>query len=169
MIIAVTVVTTALASAQAPLLPDSSQTTVLTAVVAEQAKITVPSGVTFTVNDISANTVAGAANVTVENIVLLTATKQLKISLQADAASFTSSAATWAAGDVSWAAASFTNGSGAAGTLSNSTPNAVATCTADASACNTTDLVFTLAANTGVKRSGNHTLTMRWKIESIGS
>lgn len=39
-------------------LPDSSQTTTVTANVAEQAKVTVPAGVTFNVNDISSSTAA---------------------------------------------------------------------------------------------------------------
>ena len=68
---------------------------------------------------------------------------------------------------MSWAAASWTNAAGAAGTLSNSAYNAVATCTADVSSCSTAGLTFTLGANTGVKRSGNHTLVVRWKLESI--
>jgi hypothetical protein len=51
--------------------------------------------------------------------------------------------------------------------LSNSAYNAVATCTADVSSCSTAGLTFTLGANTGVKRSGNHTLVVRWKLESI--
>lgn len=70
-------------------LPDSSETTVLTATVAEQAKVTVPASVAFTVNDVSASTPAAAASVTITDIVLATATKQLKVSLQADAAAFT--------------------------------------------------------------------------------
>jgi hypothetical protein len=151
-------------------LPDTSQTTTLTAVVNDQARVSVPSGVTFTVDDIASNTVASEASVTVTNIVLATASKQLKISLQSDTASFTppvGGATTWSASDVSWNAASWTNASGTAGTLSSSAYTTVATCTADAASCNTTALAFTLAARTTVKRSGNHTLVVRWKFESI--
>ena len=151
-------------------LADTSQTTTLTATVGDQARVTVPAGVSFAVSDIATATVASPATVTVANIVLATASKQLRMSLQADAAAFTppvGGATSWAASDVSWAAASWTNASGAAGTLSNSAYNAVATCTADVSSCSTAGLTFTLAANTGVKRSGNHTLVVRWKFESI--
>lgn len=151
-------------------LPDTSQTTTLTATVAEQARVQVPSGASFTVNDVSSSTASSAASVTVSNIVLATASKQLRLSLQAEAASFSppvGGAATWAAGDVSWNAASWTNATGAAGTLSNSAYNPVATCTADVASCNTAGLTFTLAANAAVKRSGNHTLVVRWKFESI--
>jgi hypothetical protein len=45
----------------------------------------------------------------------------------------------------------------------------VATCTVDTASCSTTGLVFTLAANTAVQRSGNHTLVITWKFESIGA
>ena len=169
-----TVMTAGLASAQTTAtLPDSSQTTTLTATVSEQAQVTVPAGVTFNVTNIGASTAASAASVTVDGIVLATATKQLKISLQANAASFTPSvvgAGTWSAADVSWGAATFSNsGVGAAGTLSALAYGEIATCAADAASCSTTDLVFTLAPNASVKRSGNHTLSMTWKFESIGT
>jgi len=149
---------------------DTTQTTTLTANVSDQARVTVPAGVTFNVNDVASATASSGATVTVTNIVLATAAKQLRISLQANAAAFTppvALATTWAAGDVSWNAAAWTNAAGAAGTLSNSSYTPVATCTADTASCNTTALTFTLAANAAVKRSGNHTLVVRWKFESI--
>ena len=153
-------------------LTDTSQTTTLTANVSEQARVTVPAGVTFNVNDVSASTAASAASVTVTSIVLATATKQLKVSLQANAASFTPpvvGATTWVAGDVTWNAAAWTNATGSAGTLSNSAYNSVATCAADASDCSSAALVLTLGAKPTVKRAGNHTLVVTWKFESIGS
>ena len=152
-------------------LPDTSQTTTLTSNVSEQAKVTVPADVTFNVTDVTSNTAASAASVTVSNIVLATATKQLKVSIQAGAASFTApvgGATTWSAGDVTWNAATWTNATGASGTLSNSSYSEVATCDADAASCSTTGLVFTLGAKGTVKRSGNHTLSVTWKFESIG-
>jgi hypothetical protein len=108
--------------------------------------------------------------VNVQSIVLATATKQLRVSLQANAASFTPpvvGSPTWVAGDVTWNAATWTNATGASGTLSNSAYTAVATCAPDASDCSTTALVFTLAARPAVKRSGNHTLVVTWKFEGI--
>jgi hypothetical protein len=161
------------ASAQVTVgLPDTSQTTILTAVVAEQARVTFPSGVSFTVADVASSTASANASVNVSNIVLATASKQLKISLQANAAAFTapvSGATTWSASDVTWGAGSWTNATGAAGTLSNSAYNEVATCAADAASCDTSSLVFTLGAKSTVQRSGNHTLVVRWRVESIGS
>ena len=161
----------ALASAQTTVtLPDTSQTTTMTASVSEQAQVTVPAGVTFNVTDISGSTAASAASVTIDNIVLETATKQLQVSIQANAADFTppvDGATTWSAGDVTWNAATWTSAAGASGTLSNAAYAEVATCTVDTASCSTTGLVFTLAANTAVQRSGNHTLVITWKFESI--
>ena len=152
-------------------LSDTSQTTVLTATVREQARVTLPTGVNFNVSDVTSATTATGAGLTISNIVMATATKQLKVSVQAEAASFTApgGATTWSASDVTWNAATWTSAAGASGTLSNSAYNAVATCTADSAACSTTGLQFTLAAKPTVQRSGNHTLTVRWKVEAIGS
>jgi hypothetical protein len=174
MIVALTTMTAGLASAQtAYVLPETSQATTLTAAVSEQAQIAVPSAVNFAVTDILSNKAATAAEVTVTNIVLATETKQLRISLRANAASFTpsvTSATTWSASDVSWAAATFSNlGVSPGGTLSSAADTIVVTCAADAASCSTTDLVFTLAAKGAVKRSGNHTLGMTWKFEAIGT
>jgi hypothetical protein len=151
-------------------LPDTSQTTTVTATVSEQARVVVPAAVTFSVTDVSLNTAASAAAVTIDRIVLATATKQLKISLQASASSFTppvGGATTWAATDVTWNTATWTNATGSSGTLSSSTYNTIATCTADVATCSTTGLVFTLGSKTTVQRAGNHTLSVTWKFESM--
>jgi len=157
------------AEAQTVSLPDQSATTTLTAIVSEQATVSVPTDVTFNVTNIGAATTA-TASVTVSNIVLANATKRIKVSLQAAAASFTPpavGAATWAPADVTWNASTWTNATGASGTLSSGAFTEVATCTADAASCTTNDLTFTLGANSAVKRSGNHTLVVRWKVEVI--
>jgi hypothetical protein len=153
-------------------LPSTSLSTTLTATVSEQARVAVPAGVLFSVGDIGTTTAASAASVTIDQIVLATTTKQLRISLQAGAASFTPSiggSPTWAASDVSWNAATWTQATGSAGTLSSSSYNAIATCTAGVSSCSTSQLIFTLAPNTAITNAGNHTLSVTWKIESIGS
>ena len=164
------VVGAGLAQAQVTVtLPDSSQTTTLTATVSPQARVTVPAGVNFSVTDITAATAASAATVTITNIVTPTSSSQLRLSLQADAAAFTppSAGTSWSATDVSWAAGSWTNATGAGGTLSSASYNTVATCDANASACSTSGLVFTLGANNAVNRSGNHTLVVRWRLQAI--
>jgi hypothetical protein len=153
-------------------LPDSGQQTTLTAAVSEQATVAVPAGITFAVDDISVSTVAESAGVTITNIALATATKQLKVSIQADASAFTppvAEATTWNAADVTWNAATWSNATGASGTLSNASTNEVATCSADAAGCSTTGLVFTLAPNASVKRAGDHTLSITWTFESVGA
>jgi hypothetical protein len=153
-------------------LPDTSQTTSLTVAISEQARIAVPAGISFNVTNIGAPTSATGASVTIDQVVLASATKQLRLSLRAAASSFTppvTGAATWAAGDISWNAAAWTAAAGAAGTLSNSAFATVATCSAGAASCSTTGLVFSLAARPAVKRSGAHTLIVTWKVESIGS
>jgi hypothetical protein len=171
--LALTLALVGTASAQtAVTLPDSSQTTTLTATVPEQARINVPSGITFNVTNIGTSTAASAATVTIDNIVLATGTKQVKLSIKAGAASFTPpavGAATWSAGDVTWNNATWTNGSGAAGTLSSASFLEVATAAANAGSMTTSTLTFTLGANSGVKRSGNHTLSVTWMVEAIGT
>ena len=168
---AVVLVATSASAQTTVTLADTSQTTLMTAVVNEQARVTFPSGVTFNVNDITGTTNASGASVTISNIVLATATKQLKVSVQAEAAAFTApgGSTTWSAGDVTWNAAAWTSATGAAGTLSNSAYNEVTTCAAAAASCSTTALAFTLGSKPTVVRSGNHTLTVRWKVEAIGS
>ena len=161
---------TGLFAATAVTLPSSTQATLLTADVSEQAKVTVPVGITFPVVDISAVTTAPNASVTVINIVLASETSTLKISAQGIAAAFTPSVAeavTWVVGDVTWLSTGWTAATGAAGVLASDAYNEVATCTANAAACSNTALVFKLAANTLVKRSGSHTLGITWKFESI--
>ena len=151
-------------------LPDTSLTSTVSVNVSEQVRITVPAGVTFNVSNIGVSTVAAAVSITADQIVMASATKQLKISLQANAASFTppvGGAVTWSAGDVTWNAATWTNATGSAATLSHSSSNTVATCQADAPNCSTTGLVFTLAPKSTVQRSGTHTLVVAWKLESI--
>jgi len=153
-------------------LPDTSQTTLLTATVSEQARVVVPASVLFSVGNISLSTAASAATVTVDRIVLATATKQLKISVQAAAASFTPpivGATTWSASDVSWNASSWTHATGVSGVLSAVSFTQVATCDPAATDCSTTTLTFTLAAKPTIARSGAHTLVVTWKVESIGS
>ena len=153
-------------------LPDTSQTTLMSVTVSEQARVNIPATIGFSVTNVGAETLANPASVAIDQIVLASATKQLRISLQANAASFTPpnvGDTTWSAGDVSWTAGSWTAATASSGTLSQSAYATIATCTAGATACSTTGLVFRLAAKPTVQRSGTHTLTVTWKVESIGS
>ncbi len=162
---------TTLASAVVVTLPDTSQTTTFTANVSEQADVTVPATVTFNVTDVTTTTDAtGAVSAT---SIVLTDLYALKISLQGNAAAFTPPAAggtTWDVGDVSWAAGTWTNGTGAANTLSNSVYSELATSDDNAPSTSST-VTFTLAAKATADpavKAGNHTLIATWKFESVG-
>jgi hypothetical protein len=104
--------------------------------------------------------------------VLSTATKQLRVAVQADAANFTpptAGAETWSASNVSWGVPTWTSATASGGTLSSSAYTTAATCDANASGCSTTGLVFTLASNGSVRRAGSHTLLIRWRLDATGS
>lgn len=164
------------ASAQVEVsLPDYSQSTTASIVIGdegEQAQLSLPSGVSFYVTRIGDSTASSAVSIAATGISLASSTAQLKVSLKANAAAFSPpalGATTWAPADVSWNAASWSSAIGTAGALSSDSFVQVATCSENVTACSTSSLVFTLAPKTSVKRSGNHTLTVIWKIESIGS
>jgi hypothetical protein len=154
-------------------LTDTTQTTTLTATVAEQAVVSVPAAMSITVNNVNVANARPNQIVTVSNLVLATATKQLRISVQANAESFTKPAAattTWSASDVSWTTTqAWTNATASDGTLSDSAYNVVAICTAGVTSCSTDRLKFTLAANPSITISGTYTIGIVWKFESIGS
>jgi hypothetical protein len=171
MIVALTIITAGLVSAQTVLpLPNETGTSTLTATVSEQASFSVPSTVNFNVTNILVSTPSAAVVVAATNIVLANASKTLHIMVRGNGPVFTPSVAatpTWVVADVSWTAATFTNGTGVIGTLAQ-TYVAVATCAANVASCSTANMVFHLAANPAVTRSGAHTLVMTWKFESIG-
>jgi hypothetical protein len=164
---------TGAASAQTPTaMLDTPQNTTLTANVSEQCQIAVPAGVMFDVARVTDRTVSSPAAVTIDNIVLATATRQLRLSIRANAARFTppvGGAATWGADDVTWNGAMWIHGAGSAGTLSSTEYTTVATSEADAASMTTAGLTFTLAPRATVTCSGHHTLTITWKVESFGS
>ena len=150
-------------------LPDTSQTTLLTASVGTQADVSVPSGVSFSVLNAHQSTDSTSQSVSATALVLHTG-YYLRISLQANAASFTipvGGSGTWAATDVSWNAPAWTGGTGVVGTLSNTSYNAVANSTVNATALSTTALKFTLAGNAAVERAGDYTLVCTWKFECM--
>lgn len=152
-------------------LPNTAQTTTFTANVAEQANVTVPAAVAFTVNSIAAGTPSSAQTVSATGIVL-DDLKKLRISIAPDATGFTpptNGVVTWASSDISWA------GTWTGGTANNSTMSALAATyvklvdmtAANAATVSSADLVFTLAAKAGIDRAGAHTLAATWKFESF--
>lgn len=147
-------------------LPSTTVTSTLTADVAEQAQVSVPASVSIAVNNVNAQSAQPNQAVSATNIVLATATKQLKVSIQANAATFTPPATatnTWNASDVSWTTTGgspWTNATGTDRTLSHLSYNTVATCNAGATSSSTTRLKFNLASNANINRSGTHTLVI---------
>ena len=139
------------------------------AVTAESADVTVPAAVDFFVYGVASSTDSANQSVSVTDITL-DAGHALKISLQADAPDFTppvGGTTTWSAGNISWNAATWSNGTGASGTLSNTAYNEIARSNVNAPSCSTSNLVFTLAAKSTVSRAGVHSLSATWKFESF--
>lgn len=152
-------------------LTDETGATTFTANVAEQADVTVPAAVAFTVDSISAGTPSSAQTVSATAIVLDDGHK-LRISIAPDATDFTpplNGTITWASSAISWV------GTWTGGTANDSTMSATAATyvklvdmtTANAATVSSADLVFTLAAKAGVDRAGAHTLAATWKFESV--
>ncbi len=155
-----------------PLPQDATQLTTLTATVAEQATVTVPTDIAFAVSDITADTASTTGtSVTVTDIVLDSGNK-LQILVSSAATSFTGigTGTTFTASDVRWSGAAVWSTGGAAtasgtGGLT-STPKEIATCTGVA-ACNTSDAIFSLKGDSAVTLAGAQTLTMTWRFASI--
>lgn len=158
------------ASAQIPVtLPGGGLTTTLTAVVSDQANVSVPDAVTFFVDDATISTDALAAQLRVENIVVPSETTTLRILAKASAPTFAPprpGATTWSASDVTWKTSAWTSATSAAGQLTHDSFTSIATCSEGAPSCGTSSLVFTLAPKKSVA-SGEHQLLLIWKIESL--
>lgn len=151
-------------------LPEEGQTSTANAAVTEQARVSVPPSILFDVVDISEPTESSPVSVLVDHIVLASASRMLQISVRADASSFQApygGTPTWSAGDITWGEASWVNGEGYAGTMSDSAFNVLAMCDPGVSECNTADLVFELAPNLTVQRAGGHALSVTWKFEGV--
>jgi hypothetical protein len=149
-------------------LPDANLTSTLTAIVREQAVVSVPSAITFVVDNVSIGTDASAAELRVTNIVTPSDTSTVRILARASAPTFAPprpGAATWSASDVSWNGGAWINATPSTGHLTHDAFTTVATCDAGAANCGTGNLLFTLAPK-AVVVSGQHQLTLIWKIES---
>jgi hypothetical protein len=155
-------------AASADTLPSTLNTTTLTATVSEQATISVPASLTFTVTNVNVTTSVSSGTISCTNIVLNN-TKTLKMSLQANAAAFTAptgGSVTWSASDVTWNTGSWGAGpTGSSGTLSSAAYGAVVQTAANAASLSGS-FTLTLASKV-VDRAGNHTLALTWKVESL--
>ena len=112
-------------------LTDTSQTTTLTANVSEQARVTVPAGVTFTVGDVAASTAAGAASVRSRTSFWRpqpSSSRSRCRRMRQRSPPRLEARQPGRQPMSAWNAAAWTNATGAAGTSSNAAYNTVATC-----------------------------------------
>jgi hypothetical protein len=134
----------------------------------ETVSITVPATVLFAVTDVTTPTTGKPSPVTLSYAsAVLVAGKAFRVSVQADAASFTPpNGPGIPASTVSWTNMGASGGVGANGTLSSSSYTRVFQ-SDPASTSGHVDLAWTLAAPGSGIRAGTHQLTIRWKLESI--
>lgn len=152
-------------------LPNESQTTTFTANVTEQANVTVPAAVAWTVPDVASATASADSPVSATTVVLAEGNK-LRIEIAPDATGFTApgtGAVTWASSNVSWVG-TWTNGTAnntAMSASANTYVKLVDMTAANTGSLSSTSLVFTLAAKATVDRAGAHTLAATWKFSSF--
>ena len=157
-------------------LPDTSTTSTMTVTIREGMSIIVPAIIDFGTVTIDATNKSVPATTTAQTVTLtgiaLATGKKVRVSLQANAASFTDGTGpVFAATDVSWNASTWTQGTGTAGALSNTVFTPVATSNANPTgSMSTTNLLFTLGVHdfaAAAVLSGAQTLLITWKVESI--
>lgn len=134
---------------------------------AEQVGVTVSSSVSFNVLNVAASS-SGSPSATVNySSASLTSGHKLKISVQAAAASFTTSTGSAIpASNASWTVSGASGGSGSSGTLSSSTWTQVYLSNANPSS-GSVSLDFSLAAPGGGVKAVMQTLGLQWKFESV--
>jgi len=156
-------------------LPDSTQTSTMQATIREGMTITVPSLIDFGFVTIDGTNKSIAVTTAPQTVTLtgiaLTGGKKVKVSLQANSVNFVDGGALLAAADVSWNAATWTQGTGTAGTLSNAAFNEVGHSNINpAGTVTTTNLLFTLGVHdfaAAAVQAGPQTLVVTWKVESF--
>jgi len=136
-------------------------------VFAESVKITVPVAVSFAVPNVTSSAIATPNPTTVSFSALSVTTGQtLRISVKADNDFTPPSGTAIPASNVSWVTSSPTNGTGTNGTLSKTVYGQLFQSAAKKTS-GSIRVTWTLAAPGGGIRSGAHSLTLRWKLESI--
>jgi hypothetical protein len=136
------------------------------------AIVSVPTGVTFSVVDVSASTSGSPSStqITWSTTIGFTTSERLKVSVQPDTSTFSGPGTTHiAASKVSWMA-SASSGTTSNGTLASgvytqvfASPNKL-----KSTSSGTITLNWTLAAIAAAGlRSGTHTLTVRWRFEAF--
>lgn len=134
----------------------------------ETVSVAVPAGIDFDVVDVSRSTTGAPSPTRISfSGPSLDIGKALRLSVQADSATFEAPAGTrMAASLVSWSTVGVSGGIGWSGTLSSSSFALVFQSDSGLPSAHI-DLAWLLAPPGGGIRAGNHQLTIRWKIESI--
>jgi hypothetical protein len=134
----------------------------------ESVTIVLPTTVTFSVPDVSSATPADLDPVTVQfSGAVLNPSRVLRISVIADSSTLAGPGGSIIpVSAVSWTVSGAAGGSGTPGTLSSSSYSRVFQSTQTVGS-GSFDLSFTLAPVPGTLRAGNHTVRVRWKLESI--
>lgn len=140
------------------------------AVAQETVQVVLPTSVTFSVFDVSTSA-AGSPNPTRLEFssIDLQAGNALRVSVQAEASTFTPPAPGGTeipASKVSWTTSGAQGGGGTSGTMSDTSYGQVFQSTTSASSAQV-DVHWTLASIGGGVRAGFHDLTLRWKLESV--
>ena len=133
----------------------------------EDVRIRVPAAIGFAVTNVGVSTTSSPVSDTVSFSSLTVDTgRVLRISVKADSNFVPPSGTAIPASRVSWATSGATNGVGSGGTLSTSAYGQVFQSAATKKS-GSVNITWTLAAPGTSIRAGVHTLTVRWKLESI--
>lgn len=133
----------------------------------ESTFITLPASLSFAVTNVSANTVGNPNPTPVSfSTAVLNAGKVLRVSVKADSNFVPPSGTAIPASRVSWTTANPVRVTGSNGTLSTSAYGQVFQSTPNKTS-GSLNVTWTLAAPGTPLHAGNHTMTMRWKVESF--
>jgi hypothetical protein len=134
---------------------------------ADSVRISVPAAVGFAVTNVGASTPGSPSATTVSFLTLsVSGSHLLRISIKADSNFVPPSGAAIPASRVSWTTSGATNGTGSGGVLSTSAYSQVFL-SSNGKKAGSVDLHWTLAAPGTPLRAGNHSMTVRWKLESF--
>jgi hypothetical protein len=133
----------------------------------DSVSITLPTAITFTASTTGAVTGTPSPTTITFDSAVLQLGRVLRISVLADSASFTGpDGASFPSSSVSWTVSNVSGGSAAAGTLSASSYTQIFQSNV-LTLSGGFDVDWTLASVAGVQRGGTHTVTLRWKLESV--
>jgi hypothetical protein len=134
---------------------------------AETVKVSIPAAIGFAVTNVSVATPGSPASAAVSfSQLTVNSGRVLRISVKADSDFVPPGGAAIPASRLSWTTSSASNGSGSSGVLSTSVYGQVFQ-SASGKKAGGVNVSWSLAAPGTPLRAGTHTLTVRWKLESI--